>query len=154
MAWIALATAALASNAVTADFGGTKAVNLGTAYNRYDFALTNDGSDPAEVKACPKDIEISLHTHRVERIPAFALGLADPEWAWTCQTHRLAPGETVMLYAYFKEWWHSERTFGAYHKEVRAVTSAGDFTLRFSSTGTPGRMKLAVRNLPAPSSGS
>lgn len=121
----------LAGSAVTADFGGYKYNNLGSRWTRYDYLLTNSGTEPQQLSVCPSDIEISVHSHRVERENAFALSFDNEPWSYGCEQRQLAPGETVTVGAFFLEWWTYLDTSRRRLKLVKADTNLGTYTLRF-----------------------
>lgn len=137
MAWIALATAALAVHPVTSEFGGVRHINNSARYNRNDFVLTNTSQEKQQVAVCPQRIEVELHTARVEREPAFAVSFDDGQWTRDCTTHWLAPGEKARMQAYFREWWHFESVRQSMYKRVTAETSAGTFGVDFTRSAWP-----------------
>jgi hypothetical protein len=128
---------------VTAAYGDAEYVNNSSRYNRYDFVLTNNSAEPDEVSVCPQDVEVLIHDHRVQSEPAFALGFGKADWSWGCVSHLLGPGESVELRTFFREWWDIEMNTARHLREVKAKTSAGVFTMRF--TPAPGSWERVVQ---------
>ena len=134
----------LGTGAVTAEYGGSALVNNSTRYNRYDFALTNNADAPEDLRVCPQDIVIAVHDNRVQSEPAFALSFDDGEWSRDCASYRLAPGQTVRLRSYFREWWPHESLADRRLKQVRAETSAGTFTMNMTRASQRGKLLVEV----------
>lgn len=129
---------------VTAAYGDAEHVNNSSRYNRYDFVLTNNAAEPDEVSVCPQDVEVSIHNHRVQSEPAFALSFDEAGWSWGCVSHLLGPGESVVLRTFFREWWDLEMTTARRLREVKAGTSVGVFTMRFTPAPGPGERVVQV----------
>lgn len=129
---------------VTASYGNAEHVNNSSRYNRYDFVLTNNAATPEEVSVCPQDVEVSIHNHRVQSEPAFALSFGEADWSRACVEKVLGPGKSVVLRTFFREWWDLEEITARRLREVKAETSAGVFTMRFTPAPRSGKRVIQV----------